>query len=579
MRKYLLGVRKEIAIQVAFSFLYALTIACYPYLRKLLFDNVYALGIGYAFLLIGIHFAVSIASAIVQNISQKYEWKTEQQFNLKVKADIFKKTTRLSYRNYQRLTIAEYSSLVNNDVKAIVQDYIEPLVDIIKSSGHLVIYSVFMIVFVDWRITAAIIASSLIAVFAPKLTANKLSRLSKERQEQIGKYLTVFQDLLGGFKLISLVTRHQIERRYSEQLAINEDAQFAYGKYRTFSNVLNGFIMDFIGVTAFISVALLLIRGKITVGTGVATFGYIESFVYPIKYIINDISALNSSREIIQKIIGFLSQPSAVKPVKTDVNAIEFENVSVSLGDFKLRSFSHRFEKGKKYAVIGSSGSGKSTLLNLIMGYAESDEGRILIDGEPLGESDNSAIIQHVSQTEHIFADSFANNCTVYDSFAGSDLVNKLNGLINAVKVSVLTTLQARKEKCDTLSGGEKQVIGIVRSVVNDTPVLLLDEPVSALDPVNANRCIEAILGDNERLVIMITHDHDKELLTKFDEIIVMSAGNVSASGSYDDIAEVVEIVTSSLIQFKVSSGVEEKGCATSGGVNFADVADKIRNK
>ena len=160
----------------------------------------------------------------------------------------------------------------------------------------------------------------------------------------------------------------------------------------------------------------MYIRGEITIGDGVATFGYIESFIYPIKYILNDINAINLSSEVFKEIERFLFPKN--KEVYEEINFqriknIEFKNVSVKRGSFELKNFSYVFKNDKAYALIGHSGSGKSTLLQLLSGKIKADSGRILINGIEVTDTMDLIAMKYFSIIEqdlYIFLQNFTDN-------------------------------------------------------------------------------------------------------------------------------------------------------------------------
>jgi len=102
-----------------------------------------------------------------------------------------------------------------------------------------------------------------------------------------------------------------------------------------------------------------------------------------------------------------------------------------------LKDFSYRFEKNKKYAIIGHSGSGKSTIINALMRYVELNKGNIYIDDEKLEDLDTSYIIHNVNQQEHIFASGYKNNVTIFNSFP----FNKVSFLENVLDKNMLNSI------------------------------------------------------------------------------------------------------------------------------------------
>lgn len=271
--------------------------------------------------------------------------------------------------------------------------------------------------------------------------------------------------------------------------------------------------MSFVTLSAMMIVGYLLYKGEITIGAGVATLGYVESFIYPIRYILDDINSINSSKEVKAKMIQFLDQEPCDAPKIMSFNqGITCENVSVTLGDFHLINFNYHFEKGKKYAIIGHSGSGKSTLLNAIASEVTLHSGKISLDDSCLVSSDASHVMTYIRQHEHIFTDNIHNNVSVYASY---DLIE-----------DDLLKLIENAEDCTKLSGGEKQLVAYARSKASDTKILLMDEPFSALDKVKAKKVIQDLMT-LDKTVIHVSHRLDQSLLEGYDAVLEMENGRL----------------------------------------------------
>ena len=195
-------------------------------------------------------------------------------------------------------------------------------------------------------------------------------------------------------------------------------------------------------------------------------------------------------------------------------DAIQFQDVSVQLGDFCLSNFNCTFQKGKKYAIVGPSGTGKSTILKLLMQYVLPDQGRICVDGVPIEGKDLSGIITCVNQFEHIFHASFEENATLFNSYPLSRMHSALRYLDNAKLNSLL-----QKENAQELSGGEGQMMELVRAITADKPVVLMDESFSAVDEKNAQQLQKKLLA-LDKTILCVTHDTSPEHLSLFDKVI-----------------------------------------------------------
>lgn len=206
-----------------------------------------------------------------------------------------------------------------------------------------------------------------------------------------------------------------------------------------------------------------------------------------------------------------------------------------------LNGISHRFEKNKSYAIVGTSGSGKTTLINLLLGKYNDYSGSIHYNNIDLKEISIDSLFEissFVEQNVFVFDDSIINNITMYSS-VDEELLN------DAIKKSGLAKLIDEKGKdyrcgengCN-LSGGEKQRISIARALVKKSQLLLLDEATSALDNETSSSITNNLLAIDNTTKIMITHRLDEDILNKFDEIIVIKNGNIVEYGTYKELMD-----------------------------------------
>lgn len=541
MRKYINEIKWFIVIQIVFDALFTLTLAAIPYLQKLLFDSALGKGTGWVFLLAFLYFTCVISGSIFVYIAEKHVWKGAIWFELALKRDFFKAISRYSYKRFSKKDIGEYISIQGNDITALEQDYLTPIISIIKAINMLIIYGIFLFVFVDWRIASIIFVASLIAVFVPKITAKTISKRRNIYLEQMGRYVSRIKDFWEGFKLINNRTRDNIEREHEKVLKDTAKKRLSYGKFKILTNIINSLVMDFIGICAFIGVGILLLKEEISIGTGIATFGYIQCFVEPIQNILICINTINSLKDVKEKVLGYIEDSTLIDltPKNNFSSDIVFDHVSVHYDTFSLKDFSYRFEKGKKYALIGHSGSGKSTIVNALMKYIEAETGHILIDGTDVNMLDTANIICCINQNEHIFMDSFINNASVFSTYS-TDQVKKT---VESLKLKILDTIQD-KQNCQQLSGGEKQIVSIVRMLTAHTPICLMDESFSALDANTTESVQNALMAMKEKTIIMVAHKLSQQQLIQFDEIILMDSGKIVKSGAYSDIFKQLQSIS-----------------------------------
>lgn len=201
-----------------------------------------------------------------------------------------------------------------------------------------------------------------------------------------------------------------------------------------------------------------------------------------------------------------------------------------------LKNINLKIEKGEIVSILGPSGCGKTTLLNLILGLTQVSEGRIIFDGEDITEMPmEKRGFNIVFQDYALFP-----NLNVYENIVYG-LKNKPN--ISTTKevqdlINLLGLGKHLTKKIEELSGGQKQRTALARTLVMKPKILLLDEPLSALDGVikeSIKQKIKEIARDFELTTIIVTHDPE-EALTLSDKVLIVNEGQISQFGTPEEI-------------------------------------------
>ena len=212
----------------------------------------------------------------------------------------------------------------------------------------------------------------------------------------------------------------------------------------------------------------------------------------------------------------------------------EVDNVDFAYDEEQiLKDYSIKIPKGKVVGIHGASGSGKSTLLKLLMRFWDVQGGQILISGRDvpgINTSDLREMEAYVTQETVLFHDSIANNIAIGKTGASREEIMEA-----AKKASIhdfIMTLPKGYdtevgELGDTLSGGEKQRIGIARAFLHDAPFFLLDEPTSNLDSLNEGIILKSLKeGKGDKTVLLVSHR--KSTMNLADIMYEMANGRLS---------------------------------------------------
>jgi ATP-binding cassette, subfamily B, multidrug efflux pump len=310
----------------------------------------------------------------------------------------------------------------------------------------------------------------------------------------------------------------------------------------------------FIGISTLLTV---MIGGLHYIhGTGNINMSVIVEFVIYINMLTFPVSAIGWTASMIQRASAsqkrlneFLHTEPVIKspeqPVKTELSgAIEFRNVSFvypNTGIRALHNFSINILPGEKVAIVGRTGSGKSTVVQLLLRMYDVTEGSILLDGKDIRDLELTTLrdqLSYVPQDGFLFSDTIEKNISFGLKETDTEKIRQA-AAASAVDKEIISFPNGYQtmvgERGVTLSGGQKQRVSIARALVKQTPILILDDSLSAVDTKTEREILSHIDSYmKERTSVMITH---KVLsLSGFDKIVVLEQGETMEMGNHDEL-------------------------------------------
>lgn len=247
---------------------------------------------------------------------------------------------------------------------------------------------------------------------------------------------------------------------------------------------------------------------------------------------------LNQTLASGERVLSLLEETPMVEELEGE-QLFDFEGASVCNVTFSydkeviLKDCNINMEQGKVIGIYGKSGCGKSTLLKLLMRFWDVDQGKVMISDQNIKEIQTQTLRNtqsYVTQETELFHDSIANNIAIGKTGASREEI--IQAAKKASIHEMITSLPNGYdtevgELGDTLSGGEKQRIGIARAFLHDAPMLLLDEPTSNLDSLNEGIILKSLEQESTGKTIVLV-SHRESTMGIADKVINMEAGRVS---------------------------------------------------
>ncbi len=337
--------------------------------------------------------------------------------------------------------------------------------------------------------------------------------------------------------------------RYDGAMRLYETASVKSGQSLSFLNAGQAFIITTGLIIVMAMAAQGVQQGVLTVGDFVMVNAYMIQITLPLNFLGTVYREIRQALVDMGEMFALLGHPAEVldkdgaKPVAISGAEIVFENVEFAYEPAReiLKGISFTLKPGQRIALVGTSGSGKSTIGRLLFRFYDVNRGAIRIDGQDLRDVTQSSLHASIGVVPQ---DTVLFNDTVYYNIAyGRPSASKaeVEGAARAAKIhdfiiSLPDGYQTRVgERGLKLSGGEKQRVGIARTLLKDPPILILDEATSALD-TQTERSIQDSLKDMGRGRSVITIAHRLSTIADSDQILVMEDGKVIERGTHDQL-------------------------------------------
>ena len=476
-----------------------------------------------------------IMATITQNVTKN------------MRHDIESKINRLPLKYFDSVPIGDVLSRVTNDVDTIGQMMNQSFSTLV-SSAALLLGSLIMMFSTNAMMATSGVLATLLGIFLMFLVIGKSQVHFKGQQEELGIIDGQIEEIYGGHTVVKLYNAVADAR---EKFHDSNERLFNSAWKAQFLSGIMMPLMIFIGNLAYVVVcivgAILAAKGSISFGVIVAFMLYIRLFTQPLQNLSQAATSVQSMAAC-ERVFDFLSEEEIgdesdkkefLQTVKGDVT---FSHVRFGYEEEQtiIKDFSAQIKAGQKVAIVGPTGAGKTTMVNLLMRFYEINSGKIQIDGMDIGNLTRDNIhnlFGMVLQDTWLFEGTIRENIC-YGKKNISD--ERLDEICEAV--GLLDMIHQEPEGYDTvlddkasLSIGQKQLITIARAMVEDAPLMILDEATSSVDTRTELKVQKAMdLLTNGRTSFVIAHR--LSTIRNADLILVMKDGDVIESGNHEEL-------------------------------------------
>ena len=560
--------RLRIAGGSAFGLIYALTRVAEPWPLKVVFDQVlfhkHAHGAWFRVFTIFGHSAYEILAAsavfligvgVVRGFSYYYEdyllSSAAQEIVYRIRAKLYRHLHRLPVTFHQRRRTGETLVRLTSDIVVLRDMLVDSIVNI--GTGVVMVALMLVVMFlVDPVLTALSIAAMPCVALLSALYGRRIRANSRKQRKREGQVAALMQEALAAAAVVQL---HGAEDREQERFDAANRRSLKQGLRATrFEARMNrGVELALAGATVVVLWVgtLRALRGAITPGELVVFISYLRAAQRPLRRASKTVQRSAKALAAAERIVELLATepeladaPDAV-PAPRFNGRIAFDDVHFAYEASRpiLRGITFAVEPGSTVAIVGATGSGKSTLLSLVPRLADPVEGRVLVDGHDLRRLTLQSVREQVSLVQQetvLFGLSIAENIRYGFPDATDDEIRSaaesvgLSDFVAQLPEGFDTVLH---ERGASLSGGQRQRVAIARALVRQTPILLLDEPTTGLDPLARHAVTESLEQLIEETTTLVA-THDLELARRADEIVVIDDGRIVARGAYDDLSK-----------------------------------------
>lgn len=492
--------------------------------------------------------AIYISSSLFTFIQQYIMATVTLKMSYRMRSDLSRKINCVPQKYFNSHSQGDILSRITNDVSTLQQGLTNSLPTIISAAAQFVGCLIMMFV-TEWRLALISLFITFFGLFLIVFIMSKSQKFFLDRQESLGKLNGYVEEMYSGHEVVRISRgADNVKKHFA---GLNEAVYNANWKSQFLSGIMQP-LMNVIGNLAYVAVcvfgSMLALNGTITFGVIISFILYVRLFTSPLGQIAQGMTNMQTASASAQRIFDFIEseelsdegdKSSEMPEVKGNVS---FENVRFSYPDTPdkviIKNFSAEVKAGQKVAIVGPTGAGKTTMVNLLMRFFEINSGSISIDGTPISQLSR--------ETVHNMFSMVLQDTWLFEGTVRENLVYNMEGISDESLERVCKACGLDKfvhtlpEGFDTvlsesvaISAGQKQLLTIARAMLQNAPMLILDEATSSVDTrteLLIQRAMDKLTKGRTSFVIA----HRLSTIKNADLILVMRDGDVIESGNHE---------------------------------------------
>lgn len=470
----------------------------------------------------------------------------------RMRGELSEKINRVPQKYFNTHTQGDILSRMTNDVSTLQQGLTNSLPTIISAATQFVGCLIMMFA-TQWRLALISLAVTFVGMGLVVLIMSRSQRFFAARQKSLGELNGFVEEMYSGHEVVRI---SRAERNVLSHFDILNAAVYdANWRSQFLSGVMQP-LMNIIGNIAYVAVcvvgSILAMNGTIEFGVIVSFILYVRLFTTPLTQIAQGMTNMQTASASAHRIFDFLeSEEMADESEKTAElpeirGKVSFEHVRFSYPDTPdkviINDFSAEVCPGQKVAIVGPTGAGKTTMVNLLMRFYEIGSGEIKIDGVPITELTREKVHELFSM---VLQDTW-----LFEGTVRENLVYNMQGITDEQLEQVCRACGLDKfvhslpngfdtvlSESASISAGQKQLLTIARAMLQNAPMLILDEATSSVDTrteLIIQRAMDELTKGRTSFVIA----HRLSTIKNADLILVMKDGDVIESGTHNELME-----------------------------------------